>query len=123
MDTPKGFRKWRFHWFECPACQHRAYRVWANVSVGRQPTRMVWRFWCERCGAYCTLRQPMMPSWTAAAILLLVGPIAFVFIYRAMLAGLSFEWLVLLFGVVWISYPLVFLAITRWAYRYVPAPQ
>jgi len=120
MAIPAGFKKWRFHWFECPACGHHDWRAWANVSMAREPLRIAWRFWCERCGAYSTLRQPMIPSWTAAAILLLVGPIAFVFIYRAMLAGLPFEWLVVVFGAVWVTYPLIFLAVTRWLYRYVP---
>jgi len=118
---PAGFRKWRFHWFECPACRHRAWQTFANVSVSPKPPRMTWRFWCERCGAYSALLQPMMPSIAAALILLFIGPIAFVFIYRALLAGLPFEWLVAIFGAFWITQPLITLAITRWAYTYVPA--
>ena len=121
MDIPSGFRRWRFHWFECPACGHRDWRAFANVGVARQPARMVWRFWCERCGAYSTLQQPMMPSINALVILFLLGPIAFVILYRALLAGLPFEWLVAIFGAVWIAQPLVFLAITKLAYRYVPS--
>lgn len=121
MHAPPGFRRWRFHWFECPACGHRAYRAFANVAMGREPTRIVWRFWCERCGTYSTLAKPMMPSYVAAALLLFVGPVSFVFIYRAVLAGLRFEWLVLIFGAFWIAQPLVLLAITRFIYRYVPA--
>jgi hypothetical protein len=121
MDTPPGFKRWRFHWFECPACGHRDWRAWANVSVARQPARIVWRFWCERCGAFSTLKQPIMPSITAALIFLLVGPIAFLIIYRALLAGLRFEWLVLVFAAIWVAQPLVLLAITRYTYRYLPA--
>src|SRR5262245_19164632 len=121
MPIPTGFRKWRFHWFECPTCRQHSWQTFANVSVGREPTRMVWRFWCERCGAYSTLAKPMMPSYVAALLLLLVGPISFVLIYRAMLSGLRFEWLVAIFGVIWIAQPLIFLATTRWLYRYVPA--
>jgi len=63
----------------------------------------------------------MMPSIGAAIILLLVGPIAFAILYRALLAGLPFQWLVVIFGAIWIAQPLVFLAITRWTYRYLPA--
>jgi len=89
--------------------------------MAREPTRIVWRFWCERCGAYASLRQPMMPTINALVILFLLGPIAFAILYRALLAGLSFEGLVAIFGVVWLVQPLIFLAITRLAYRYVPA--
>lgn len=121
MAIPSGFRKWRFHWFECPACRHRDWQTFAHVGVTREPVRMVWRFWCERCGAYSTLAKPMMPGWLASAILLFVGPVSFVFIYQAMLAGLRFEWLVLIFGAFWIASPLFLLAATRWAYKYVPA--
>lgn len=117
---PAGFRKWRFHWFECPACGHRAYRTFANVAVTRRPPRMLWRFWCERCGAYASLKEPRMPGIAALLILFLVGPVAFVIVYRALLAGFRFEALVLAFGAVWMLYPLVFLAITRWVYKYVP---
>ena len=121
MDVPAGFKRWRFHWFECPGCGHRASRAFANVSMAREPVRMVWRFWCERCGAYSTLKQPMMPGIAAGLILLFVGPVAFIVLYRALLAGLRFEWLVLVFAAFWVVYPLVFLAITRSTYRYVPA--
>lgn len=120
MDTPAGYRRWRFHWFECPTCGHRAYRAWANVSVAREPTRMVWRFWCERCAGYATLKQPMLPAIAAALVFLFVGPVAFAVLYKALLAGLRFEWLVLVFAAFWVSYPLVFLAITRCLYRYLP---
>ena len=122
MAIPAGFRKWRFHWFECPACRHRAWQTFASVSVGRQPTRLVWRFWCERCGAYSTLKQPMLPTIAALVILFLVGPVAFAVVYRSLLAGLRFEWLVLLFAAFWVTYPLLFLAITRWGYKYVASP-
>jgi hypothetical protein len=122
VPIPAGFRKWRFHWFECPACRHRAWQTFANVSAARNPTRMVWRFWCERCGGYAMLASPMMPTVAASLMLLLVGPIAFVFVYRALLAGLRFEWLVLIWGGFWIAYPLLFLAITRWLYKYVAPP-
>ena len=121
MNIPPGFKRWRCHWFECPSCGHRAWRTFANVGMAREPTRIVWRFWCERCGAFATLAKPAMPSFNAATILLLVGPIAFVLLYRALLAGTRFEWLVLLFAAVWVVQPLVFLAFTRWMYRYVPA--
>ena len=121
MDIPAGFKRWRFHWFECPACRHRDWRAFASVSLARQPVRMLWRFWCERCGAFATLSRPMMPSVNALLILLLVGPIAFVILYRALLAGLPFEWLVAIFGVIWIAQPLVLLGMTRYTYRYLPA--
>lgn len=121
MDAPSGFRRWRFHWFECPACGHRDWRAFAHVSAAKDPLRIVWRYWCPRCGAYSALRQPSMPSYVAGAILLFVGPVSFVFLYRAMLAGLGFELTVLLFAAFWVSYPLVFLALTRALYRYVPA--
>lgn len=121
MDIPAGFKRWRFHWFECPACRHRDWRAFAHVSLARQPPRMVWRFWCERCGAYATLAKPLMPSISAALMLLLIGPIAFLVIYRALLAGVSFEWLVTIFGIFWVAQPLVWLALTRWTYRYVPS--
>ena len=121
MDIPAGFKRWRFHWFECPACAHRSTKAFANVSIARQPLRMVWRFWCERCGAYAALAQPLMPSISAALILLLIGPVAFLVIYRALLAGVRFEWLVIVFGIFWVAQPLVLLALTRWTYRYVPA--
>ena len=117
---PAGFRKWRFHWFECPACRQHSWQTFASVSLARQPMRLVWRFWSERCGAYAALHQPKMPTIAAAAILLLVGPIAFAVVYRSLLAGLRFEWLVLIFGAFWIVSPLILLAITRWGYRYVP---
>lgn len=121
MDIPAGFKRWRFHWFQCPSCGHRDWKTFASVGIAREPARMVWRFWCERCGAFATLAKPMMPSWLAAAIFLFIGPVSFVFIYRAMLAGLRFEWLVLLFGAFWVAQPLIILATTRWLYRYVPA--
>jgi len=121
MNIPAGFRRWRFHWFECPACGHRDYRTFASVGMAREPLRMVWRFWCERCGAYATLARPMMPSINALVLLFLLGPIGFVILYRAMLAGLPFEWLVTIVGVIWLVQPLVFVGITRWLYRYVPA--
>ena len=121
MDIPAGFKRWRFHWFECPACGHRANRAFAHVGMARRPLRLVTRFWCERCGAYSVLQQPMMPTINALILLFLVGPIAFVILYRAMLAGLPFEWLVTIFGAVWLVQPLVFFAITKWMYRYVPA--
>jgi hypothetical protein len=120
MDVPSGFKRWRFHWFECPSCGHRAGRAFANVSMAREPVRIVWRFWCERCGAFATLKQPMMPGVAAALILFFVGPIAFVALYRGLLAGLTFPWLVVVFAAFWILYPLVFLAITRYTYRYLP---
>jgi hypothetical protein len=122
MPIPTGFRKWRFHWFECPACRHRAWQTFANVSAAREPVRMVWRFWCERCGAFATLQRPMMPTVAALLILFLVGPAAFAVIYRLLLSGLRFEWLVLAFGAFWIVSPLILLAITRWAYKYVSQP-
>ena len=121
MNVPAGFKRWRFHWFECPSCGHRDFRSYANVSMTRQPARMVWRFWCERCGAYSTLQQPMMPTINALIILFLIGPIAFIVIYRALVAGLPFEWLVAIFGAIWVAQPLILLGMTRWAYRYVPA--
>jgi hypothetical protein len=121
MDIPAGFRRWRFHWFECPACGHRDWRAYASASMARDPLRVVWRYWCERCGAFSALKQPMMPHLAAALVFLFIGPIAFVFVYRAMLAGLRFEWLVLIFAVFWIAQPLVILAITRGMFRYVPA--
>jgi hypothetical protein len=89
--------------------------------MAREPTRMVWRYWCESCGTYSGLKQPKMPQVMAALIFLFIGPASFIFIYRAMLAGLGFEWLVLLFGAFWIAQPLIILALTRWLYRYVPA--
>lgn len=119
---PAGFRKWRFHWFECPACAQRSWQTFAKVSAAREPVRMVWRFWCQRCGAYSMLAQPKMPGIAAAAMLILVGPVAFTILYRSLLAGLRFEWLVLIFGAVWIVCPLILLAITRWGYKYVAAP-
>ena len=118
---PAGFRKWRCHWFECPACRHRAWQTFAHVSAARKPARMVWRFWCERCGAYSTLASPVMPTIAALTMLFLVGPIAFVVLYRSLIAGLRFEWLVLVFGLIWVVQPLVFLAFTR-AYRYQHEP-
>ena len=121
MDVPSGFKRWRFHWFECPACGHRSWRAFANVSVARNPANMVWRYWCERCGAYSKLKEPKTSIWAAAAVLLFVGPLGFVFIYRAMLAGLGFEWLVLLFGAVWVLSPLVVLAATWLLYKFVPS--
>lgn len=121
MDIPPGFKRWRFHWFECPACGHRASRAFANVSAARAPARIAWRFWCEGCGAFATLKQPMMPGIAAGLVFLFVGPVAFVALHRGLLAGLTFPWLVLVFAAFWIFYPLVFLAITRWTYRYLPA--
>lgn len=121
MDIPAGFKRWRFHWFECPACRHRDWRTFARVGMTRQPVGIVYRFWCERCGAFAALARPMLPSLLAALIFLLIGPLSFVLIYRAMLSGLRFEWLVAIFGVMWIAQPLVLLAFTRWLYRYVPA--
>lgn len=121
MPIPSGFRKWRFHWFECPACGQRSWQTFAHVRMTREPVRLVWRFWCRHCGAYATLAKPMMPSVAAALMFLLIGPVAFVFIYRAMLAGWRFESLVVIFGAVWLAQPLIVLAMTRWAYRYVPA--
>ena len=121
MDIPAGFKRWRFHWFECPACRHRDWRTFARVGMTRQPARMVYRYWCERCGAFAALARPMLPSLLAALIFLLVGPLSFVLIYRAMLSGLRFEWLVAIFGAIQIAQPLVLLAFTRWLYRYVPA--
>jgi len=120
MEVPAGYKRWRFHWFECPACGHRASRAFANVSMARAPMRIVWRFWCERCAAYSALKRPLMPAVSAALVLFFVGPITFVILHRALLAGLAFEWLVLLFAAFWVSYPLVFLALTRCIYRYVP---
>src|SRR5262245_44698255 len=121
MDIPAGFKRWRFHWFECPACGHRATRTFASVSLARRPLRMIWRFWCERCGAYSTPAKPMMPTIAAALVLLFIGPVAFVFVSQAMSAGVRFEWLVVIFAVFWVAQPFVLLAITRWMYRYVPA--
>jgi hypothetical protein len=121
MSIPSGFRKWRFHWFECPSCGHRDWRAWANVSMAREPVRIACSFWCERCGAFSTLQQPMMPTINASVMLFLLGPIAFVILYRGLATGLPFEWLVAIFGVVWLVQPLVFLAFTKWLYRYVPA--
>ena len=120
MNIPAGFKRWRCHWFECPGCGHHDYRAFANVGMAREPLRMVWRFWCERCGAYSTLQQPMLPTINALVLLFLLGPIAFVIVYRGLLAGLPFEWLVAIFGAVWLIQPLVFLAFTKWLYRYVP---
>jgi predicted RNA-binding Zn-ribbon protein involved in translation (DUF1610 family) len=121
VDVPQGFRRWRFHWFECPACGHRDWRAYANVNMPREPRRILWRFWCERCGAFAALQQRAMPTINALIILFLLGPVAFTIVYRALLAGLSFESLVAIFGVVWLLQPLVFLALTKLAYRYVPA--
>ena len=121
MDIPAGFKRWRFHWFQCPACRHHDWKAFVNVGTTREPLRIVYRFWCERCGSYSALQQPMMATLNALVILFLVGPIAFVILYRALLAGLPFEWLVAIFGAVWLVQPLVFLAMTKWAYRYVPA--
>jgi hypothetical protein len=121
MTIPAGFKRWRCHWFECPTCGHRDWRAWSNVTMTRQPVGILWRFWCERCGAFATLSQPKMPSINALVLLLLIGPVGFFVLYRALLAGLPFEWLVVIFGAVWLVQPLVFLAITKWAYRYVPA--
>ena len=118
MDIPPGFKRWRFHWFECPACGHRDWRAFVSVGMTRKPARILHRYWCERCGAHATLAKPMMPSYAAALVFLLVGPVSFLFIYRAMLSGVRFEWLVAIFGAVWIAQPLVFLAFTRWLYRY-----
>ena len=78
------------------------------------------RAWCERCGAFSTLQRPIMPTVAALLLLFLVGPISFAVVYRLLLSGLRFEWLVLAFGAFWIVSPLVLLAITRWAYKYVP---
>ena len=122
MNIPAGFKRWRCHWFECPTCGHRDYRAWSNVTLARKPVRMLWRFWCERCGAYAALEQPLMPTLNALVMLFLLGPIAFVILYRGLLGGLSFEWLVAIFGAVWLVQPLVFLAFTKWLYRYVPSP-
>jgi len=121
MDLPTGFKRWRFHWFECPACGHRDWRAFANVSVTRQPPRMVWRFWCERCGAYASIRKSALPGIATLLVFLFVGPVAAIFIYRALAAGLGFESLVLMFGAFWVTYPLLFFAISRWLYRSVPA--
>ena len=121
MHAPSGFRRWRFHWFECPACGHRAPRAFANVTAARAPLRIAWRFWCERCSSYAALKDPRMPHVLAALIFLFIGPLSFVFVYRAMLAGLRFEWLVLIFAAFWVAQPLLLLAITRFIYRYVPA--
>ena len=120
MPIPAGYRKWRYHWFECPACRHRAWQTFASVALTRKPPRMVWRFWCERCGAHAALKQPMLPAVAALLILFLVGPVAFAVLYRSLLAGLRFEWLVLVFGAFWIVSPLIFMAMTRWGYEYVP---
>ena len=121
MDVPAGYKRWRFHWFDCPACGHRDWRTFASIRVAREPVRMDWRYWCDRCATRSTLKQPLLPSLTGALILLLVGPVAFFVIYRAMLAGLRFEWLVIVFAAIWLAQPLVLLGITRWLYRYVPA--
>lgn len=121
MDVPRGFKRWRFHWFGCPACGHRSHRAFTSVGMTRQPLGIVWRFWCERCGAFSALKEPRMAHLTGALIFLFIGPLSFLFLYRGMAAGLGFEWLVLLFGLFWISQPLVILGLTRWLYRYVPA--
>ena len=74
MDIPAGFKRWRFHWFECPACRHRDWRTFARVGMTRQPVGIVYRFWCERCGAFAALARPMLPSLLAALIFLLITP-------------------------------------------------
>jgi len=121
MDIPSGFKRWRFHWFECPACGHRDWRAFSNVVTVRESPYLAWRFWCERCGAYSKPAKPMMPMIVGAVVLFLVGPLSFVFIYRAMLAGLGFEWLVLLFGALWVTSPLAVLALTWLTYKYAPS--
>ena len=121
MHAPPGFRRWRFHWFECSACGHRAPRAFANATMARAPLRIAWRFWCERCGSYSAPAKPMMPKLVAAIALLFIGPLAFAAIYHAISAGLRFEWLVLIFAAFWMVQPLLLLASTRLIYRYVPA--
>ena len=121
MNIPSGFKRWRFHWFECPACAHRSWRAFSNVVTLRERPYMAWRFWCERCGAFSRPANPMLPVYVGAVTLFFVGPVAFTFIYRAMLAGLGFEWLVLLFGALWVASPLAVLAMTWLTYKYVPS--
>jgi hypothetical protein len=121
MNVPSGFRRWRFHWFECPACSHRSWRAFSNIVKLRERPYMAWRFWCERCGAFSRPANPMLPVYVGAVTLLFVGPVAFAFVYRAMLAGLGFEWLVLLFGALWVASPLAVLAMTWLTYKFVPS--
>ena len=119
MQAPDGFRKWRFYWFECPACSHRAPRAYANVSAASHPTRILWRFWCEGCGAYSTFERPLVPTLNALFLLLIVGPAGFVFLYKLFLSGLALASVIAAVLIVAVLYPLILLALTRWTHRYV----
>lgn len=123
MDAPAGFQKWRFHWFACPNCGHRSFRTHAKVSAAANPARLLWRFWCERCGAYSTLKLPYL---NAVLALLVLGPTMFVVLYSVLagsLFNLPFFWALVFCAAFAAASPLVGCALTRLTNRYVRIAQ
>jgi hypothetical protein len=119
VQAPEGFRKWRFYWFECPACRQARSRAYANASLGQNPARVRWRFWCEDCGTYSTFERPIVPALNALFLLLVVGPLGFLFLYRTFLGGLTVTSVLAAVVTVAVIYPLIFFMLTRWTHRYV----
>jgi hypothetical protein len=97
VNTPSGFKTWRLYWFQCPACGHRSFRSHAKVGASDNPTRILWRFWCERCAAYSTLKYPYLNAtfaWVFAVAIFLA-------LYNAILAfEISLLWALLICVVV-----------------------
>jgi hypothetical protein len=119
VDAPDGYRKWRFHWFACPSCCHRSFSTHAKVSAVADPARLLWRFWCEQCGAYSTLKLPYL---NAVLALLVLGPTMFFVLYNVLsgsLFNLSFAWALVFCIAFAAASPLLGCAFTRLTNRYV----
>jgi hypothetical protein len=117
MSSAFPFKRWRLYWFQCPHCAFSSYSAYARPEVLEQPTRLLIRYRCRRCGQDSRLKHPYLNL----VIGFVVSIAFFVVMYRLLLTEegwtLSLVLSVLIgVGIIWTLY----CGLTRILNRYVP---
>lgn len=117
MSSTSQFKTWWFHWFKCPHCAYSSYAAYARGEVLQNPTRLLIRFRCKRCGQDSRLRHPYLNVIAGFALAFVL----FVVSYRQALVADAWGTTLMLSALVGIVALTAFsCAITRFANKYVP---
>ena len=120
MAPASQFKTWWFHWFKCPHCAYSFYSAYARGEVLQNPTRLLIRFRCKRCGQDSKLRHPYINA--VAGFVLAV--VLFVVSYRQALVTGAWGMTLMLSALLGIVMLTAFTcALTRFANKYVPLAQ
>lgn len=85
MTAPQGFRRSWVSWFACPRCGCRSLFPHAGGRLAAHRRSFKILYWCPNCLGLSERQHPWLHIVVAVALSL----VAFILIYRLLLAGLS----------------------------------